>query len=858
MWSSGTSTVTPTTTTTYTVTGTAANGCTNTSSVTVTVSASAALSVSASPTSICYGNSTTITATGATSYNWSNSAKTSAITVSPTTTTTYSVTGTASGCTGTGSITITVNPLPAITAGATPTTICSGLNTTLSASGGNTYSWSNGAGSGSSVTVAPTSSTTYTVTGTNSNSCSNTASVSITVNPSPSASVSANPASLCAGASATLTAGGGDTYNWSSGLGSGNIKNVTPSSTTTYTVTVANASGCSSTATATIMVNAIPNISISPSLPSLCTGQSTILTGTGGSTYSWNQGLGTGNNFTVIPASTTTYQVTGTDANGCSNSASITISVNICTQPTAAFSASDYDFCAGQTININDISTGINVDTWSWSFPGSNLTSATTQGPHSITYFAAGNYNITLTIADDNGMDDTSITVTVHPAPVLSLSALPSAICAGSSSTLTAGGASTYTWNQGLPAGATQVVSPATATTYSVTGTDSYGCQNSATVTVTINSLPNITLTAGTTSLCAGSSTNLVAGGGASYAWNQGLSGTSNTVSPSTTTVYNVTGTDINNCQNTASVTLNVTAAPNITIDANPPVICSGGNTTLTASGANIYSWATGSTSSTITVSPSVTTTYNLTGLSAQGCSATASVTVTVSNISVALNALPSTFCAGETTLLSASGANTYTWDNGLSGGASNVVSPVATTTYHVTGSDTYGCSGTAAITVTVNPLPATPVITQNGNDLTTGTAATYQWFIEGSFLSGMNTQSITPDQTGNYTVVITNAQGCSATSSPFYFELSGLSESNQETIIFVPNPTNGYVQFIGEMLQNGSYSIDVSDALGNNVMHLENTAGADLSGLSDGMYFIVISYNSGRQVTGKIILNKL
>jgi hypothetical protein len=271
-----------------------------------------------------------------------------------------------------------------------------------------------------------------------------------------------------------------------------------------------------------------------------------------------------------------------------------------------------------------------------------------------------------------------------------------------------------------------------------------------------------------------------------------------------------------------------------------------------------MYSWATGSTGSTITVAPAVTTTYNLTGLSAQGCSATASVTVTVSNVSIVLTVLPASLCEGETALLSASGANTYTWDNGLSAGASNVVSPAATTTYHVTGSDTYGCSGTAAITVTVNPLPATPVITQNGTNLTTGTATTYQWFVDGTFLSGMNTQSITPDQTGNFTVVVTNAQGCSATSAPFYFELSGLSESNQETIIFVPNPTNGYVQFVGEMLQKGSYSIDVSDALGNNVMHLENTAGADLSDLSDGIYFIVISDNSGRHVTGKIILNKL
>ena len=860
-WSHGlgsgtTATVSPSSTTTYSVTGTGTNGCTNTANVTVTVSASAALTVSASPTAICYGNSTTISATGATSYTWSNSATTPAITVSPTTSTTYSVTGTASGCTGTGSITITVNPLPTIGASASPASICSGQSSALTASGGSTYSWSHSAGSNSSVTVSPTSTTTYTVTGTNASACSNTSTVSITVNPSPSASLSASPASYCAGGSSTLTAGGGDTYTWSGGLGSGSSKTVSPSSTTTYTVTVANASGCTSTASTTVTVNPIPNISISPSLPALCTGQSTTLTGTGGSSYSWNQGLGTGNNFSVSPSSTTTYQVTGTDANGCSNTASVTITVNTCTQPTAAFSASDYDFCAGQAITINDISTGMNVDTWAWSFPGSNLTSATTQGPHSITYFSAGTYSITLTIADDNGMDDTTITVSVHAMPTLSLSASPSVVCSGSSSTLSASGAASYIWDQGLPAGNTQTVSPAAATTYQVTGTDAWGCQNSASVTVSVSAAPNITLTAGTTSVCAGNSTSLVASGGTSYTWNQGLSGASNTVSPSTTTVYNVTGTDVNNCQNTASVTISVLAAPVITISANPAVICSGGSTTLTASGASIYSWSDGSTSNPRLVSPPVTTMYNLTGITAQGCAGTSSVTITVSEADIDLTATPAAICSGSNTLLSASGGVTYTWDHGLASGSSNVVSPTSTTTYVITGTNSYNCSDTASATIVVNPLPSAPVISQNGNDLTSSAAGSYQWYLNGTLITGATTQTMTATQNGNYTVVISDINGCSATSEPFTFSYDGIESPVSENLQVMPNPTNGLLTLSGELIENSHFDVEINNTFGQQILQISDTKNLDLSAFPEGVYFVVVRTGTHYSVT-KVILNK-
>ena len=259
-WSNGLGTnpnvtISPTVTTTYSVTGTTIEGCTGTAEITVTVNPLPNISATATPEDICLGESSDLMVSSdipGTTFTWSNSLGTNpSVTVSPTENTTYTVTGTSASCSATAIVSVIVNSvIPTITASASPSTICYGSSSTLSANGGTTYIWSTGS-TNQTINVSPTNTTTYTVTGTTSG-CTSTATINVTVNPSPSVTISASPTTICSDSSATLTANGATSYNWSTGSTNQTIT-VTPSSTTTYTVT-GTLSGCSAIATITITV----------------------------------------------------------------------------------------------------------------------------------------------------------------------------------------------------------------------------------------------------------------------------------------------------------------------------------------------------------------------------------------------------------------------------------------------------------------------------------------------------------------------------------------------------------------------------------------------------------------------------
>lgn len=199
--------------------------------------------------------------------------------------------------------------------------------------------------------------------------------------------------------------------------------------------------------------------------------------------------------------------------------------------------------------------------------------------------------------------------------------------CSGVSTTLTANGASTYTWVAG-PINPNYVVSPLSNTTYTVTGTDLSGCQNTAIKTVSVNPSPTISIS-GTTTACSGQTTTLTASGANTYTWTAGPTNAVYVVTPIGNTTYTVTGTNTFGCQNFSTKTINVNPSPTLNITGNSTV-CAGQNTNLTASGAVSYTWNTGATTSTIAVTPSVTTTYTVTGTSGLGCSSSSTRTVNV------------------------------------------------------------------------------------------------------------------------------------------------------------------------------------------------------------------------------------
>src|SRR5207344_1604237 len=243
------------------------------------------------------------------------------------------------------------------------------------------------------------------------------------------------------------------------------------------------------------------------------------------------------------------------------------------------------------------------------------------------------------------------------------------------SATLTASGGSTYSWSTGDVTNPI-TVSPTTTTSYTVTGTDAQGCSNTAVATVTIG--PNPTITVNSPTICSGASATLTASGGSTYSWSTGEIINPISVSPTVTTSYTVTGTDAQGCSNTAVST--VTIGPNPTITVNSPTICSGASATLTASGGSTYSWSTGETINPISVSPTVTTSYTVTGTDAQGCSNTAVATVTIGpNPTITVNS--PTICSGASATLTASGGSTYSWSTGQTINPISV-SPTVTTSY--------------------------------------------------------------------------------------------------------------------------------------------------------------------------------
>ena len=342
---------TPTTTTTYSVT-VIDGGCSETSSVTVTVMTTPVIIATVDAPIICNGTSTNLHANGTGVINWSwspaiglNNPNIANPIASPTTTTTYSVTGTnAGGCTGSTTKTITVSGSMTLTTTFDSITICPLTPTVLTASGATTYAWSNGLGSNPSVTVSPSVTTTYSVTGT-SGGCQDVKTIKVIVN-----NVTVNgggSTSVCSGSSVQLSATGATTYAWSNGM-NGSPITVNPAITTTYTVTGSTA-GCSSTSSVTVSVLPLPTIGLTASSTNICEGESVTLTASGGVTYSWSNGLGTGNPKIVFPTPfSSSYTVTGTDANGCSKTNSITIVVN--QSPTLSFNPTADTICNGSDI----------------------------------------------------------------------------------------------------------------------------------------------------------------------------------------------------------------------------------------------------------------------------------------------------------------------------------------------------------------------------------------------------------------------------------------------------------------------------------------------------------------------------
>lgn len=761
--SGATTAVTPASTTNYTVVGSNAAGCTASAVAIVSVNISPTINPISTPTSICLGNTATLSSTGATTYTWNpGNLSGASVTVSPSSTTIYTVTGSNGNCTNTKTVNLVVNTIPTVAASSNPTLICSGNSATLNASGATTYTWNPGALTGANVVVSPTSNTNYTVIGSNG-TCTSSAIVSLSVNASPTLIATSNPTSICAGSggTSTLTGSGALTYTWNPGNLSGATVTVAPVSSTTYTLGGTNAVGCSSTQTVNVLVLPIPTLNISASPTAICAGNSTTLSATGATSYTWNPGALTGSSVSVSPAANTTYTLIGGNGN-CTSTATIAIVVNA--NPTITASSSPTVVCAGSTSTL----TANGALTYTWN-PGNLSGSSVT-----VTPVATTNYTVTGTNA--SGCTASAVTnVSVNTTPTLVPATSPTAICIGGTATLSSSGASSYTWNPGNLSGSSVTVSPASTTVYTVTGSNG-NCVSSSTVNLVVNPIPTVTAVSNPTAICAANPATLTASGATTYTWLPGsLTGTTVVVNPTITTTYTLIGSSLS-CTSTTTVTVNVNATPTIIASATPTNICSssGATSTLTASGAVSYVWNPGSIiGNNVVVTPTASTTYTVIGSSPAGCFGTQTVAIIVSPTpTINTVATPTAICSGASATLSSTGATTYTWNPGSVTGSSIVVNPTSTTVYTVTGT-TGICSSSKTISLIVNPLPtvtanANPSVLCLGSNVTVtvGGANTYTWLpigFNGTVLTS------TPFNSTTYTILGTSAAGCSNSTTVSY-----------------------------------------------------------------------------------------
>ncbi|MFN3528585.1 MAG: T9SS type A sorting domain-containing protein [Bacteroidia bacterium] len=788
----------------YTVSAENTTGCTNTMSGSATVSINALPNANAgADTSVFIGNSVQLQATGGTSYSWSPATGLSATNIanpvaSPTETTTYTVTvSNIFGCLATDSLVVTVNQLPVVDAG-NDTAVCidaQAFNLSGSPSGG---SWSgNGISSASNGTFNPATAgagswdVVYTVSDGQNYTISDT--LVVTVNALPVVSF-VNPGNLCINdqlLSLTTATPAGGTYS-GPGVSNGQFDPAAVGGGI-YTLFYAytdSVTGCSNIDSATIEVNSLPNVTLA-AFGDLCEGAAAFsLTGglPAGGTY---EGSFVSNGmFDPVAAGPGTHSIAYiyTDPiTGCTDTASADITVN-------SLPVIDFPVLAPACINSGPVS--LNTATpagGTYSGPGVNNNQFFPAQVGLGTYVIV--YTFTDTATGCTATDSSSITVNDPPAVTLD-SLVP--VCLGSPA---------FALTGGLPAGGTYSgpgvsnnmfdANVAGTGTHPITYTyiDSLtGCEGSFTRNIVVGDGPNTQLNAlGATTFCMGGSVVLEASpvSDLNYVWL--LNGvvmageTGGTLTATMSGSYRVIGTVMaTGCFDTsAAVSVTVNPLPGAAITpAGSTSLCSGNFVQLNASplGGFSYSWlldgaATGQAGESLTVNAAGNYQVVVTDTTT-GCFDTSAVVAIVVNTPPAAGltaAGATTFCAGSSVLLNATPASgmNYSWllDGALIGGQTAAsLSASQSGAYRVIVTDSAtGCFDTsAAVSITVNPLPVAGLIAAGPTSFCTGgsvvlnatptSGVTYAWLRDGAPVAGQTAASLTASQAGAYRVIVTDS----------------------------------------------------------------------------------------------------
>lgn len=406
------------------------------------------------------------------------------------------------------------------------------------------------------------------------------------------------------------------------------------------------------------------------------------------------------------------------------------------------------EFCEGGDVTL---SVPIVADTYLWS------NGATTP---TITVSSTGDYSVELTKNSCSAISD-PIHIAVNANPVATITPDGSTtFCEGGSVMLEANTADTYLWSNG--ATTSNIVADADGDFY-VTITDANGCSNtSTTINIIENDNPVAGISAdGPTTFCSGGSVNLIATGGDSYVWNTGA--TTASINVTSSGIYSATVYSAEGCSDaTTTIEVLVEACGSVSISADGPVeFCDGGSVTLTSTEAEGNIWNTGETTQSIIVTESGDY-YCTNGVNTSN---TISVLVNANPIATISADGATEFCEGGSVNLTASAANSYDWNTGATT-ASILVN--ISGDFAVTVTDANGCSATSATTtVTVNANPTATISADGattfceGGDvnLMASAATSYLWS------NGSTDGTINVSASGDYNVMVTDANGCSATS---------------------------------------------------------------------------------------------
>lgn len=601
--------------------------------------------------------------------------------------------------------------------------------------------------------------------------------------------------------------------------------------TITYTFTDGN--GCSDTASQTITVNPAP-VADAGAEQTMCNGDSATLTATGGTAYNWNTGEATAS-IAVAPLADAVYHVTVTNVSGCSDEDSVNVFVN--PVPVASFTGLAANYC------VQD-----DADTLSGT-PGSGIFSG-----NGISTFGGGtvieNYSgDTVFIASDT-TSAAYDTISGIAGNTLGVDVFLESVCFTLEHTfvqdvvvelISPGGLSVVLTTQpcgdfdnldvcvetGMGNSMDNAVCNGTPPALSGTFTASSTAGDNLDFINDGITNPNGVWTLLVADLATGDEGNII---DFSLSFN---TASVTTFSPATAgagvhTIY-YSFTDSNGCTGVDSALTTVFAAP--PASALPDTsICPGGSVTLTAAGGVLYSWSTGSTSDTTTVSPIADSTFTVSVTDGNGCSATDDVTVTVFSSPAVSAGADTIICSGTPTMLTATGGVSYVWSTGDST-ASVFITPTALATYSVTGTDGNGCSSADTVSVDINSLPvATPGPDEDicaGDTVSiTASGGSFYYWSDGAVTSVSGAHDVFPLMTTVYMVTVEDSNGCADTASLTVIvhalpvaEISGLNATycnNDNPVTLTGTPAGGNFAgagmsgdvFLPALLAAGDYEI--------------------------------------------------